>query len=81
MTLTTLLAKASPARSGDELAGIAAESAEERVAAQMKLADTPLKRFLNEPLIPYESDEITRLICDTHDSAAFAPISHLTVGE
>jgi len=81
MTLTNLLAKASPARSGDELAGIAAESAEVRVAAQMELADVPLKRFLNELLIPYESDEITRLICDSHDSPAFAPISDLTVGE
>jgi len=81
MTLTTLLAKASPARSGDELAGIAAESAEERVAARMELADTPLKRFLQEQLVPYESDEVTRLICDSHDSSAFAPISHLTVGE
>jgi len=81
MTLGTLLAKASPARSGDELAGIAAESAEERVAAQMELAGTPLRRFLNEPLIPYESDEVTRLICDSHDALAFAPISHLTVGE
>jgi ethanolamine ammonia-lyase large subunit len=75
------MAKASPARSGDELAGIAAASAEERVRAQMALADVPLKRFLAEPLIPYESDEVTRLICDSHDSAAFAPISHLTVGE
>jgi ethanolamine ammonia-lyase large subunit len=81
MTLKTLLAKASPPRSGDELAGIAAESAEERVKAQMALADTPLKRFLAEPLIPYESDEVTRLICDSHDASAFAPISHLTVGE
>jgi ethanolamine ammonia-lyase large subunit len=81
MILKMLLAKASPARSGDELAGIASESAEERVEAQMALADTPLKRFLAEPLIPYESDEVTRLICDSHDTAAFAPISHLTVGE
>src|SRR3984957_18456262 len=81
MGLKALLAKASPARSGDELAGIAAQSAEERVAAQMVLADTPLKRFLAEPLIPYESDEVTRLICDSHDAAAFAPIAHLTVGE
>src|SRR5271155_1901354 len=81
MTLKTLLAKASPARSGDDLAGIAATSAEERVAAQMELADTPLERFLRELLIPYESDEVTRLICDSHDAAAFAPIAHLTVGE
>ena len=79
--LKTLLAKATPARSGDELAGIAAESAEERVAAQMELADVPLKRFLAEPLIPYEIDDVTRLICDSHDAAAFAPVAHLTVGE
>jgi ethanolamine ammonia-lyase large subunit len=81
MDLRTLLAKASPARSGDELAGVAASSAEERVRAQMALADVPLKRFLDEPLIPYESDEVTRLICDSHDASAFAPISALTVGE
>jgi ethanolamine ammonia-lyase large subunit len=81
MTLRELLAKASPARSGDELAGIAAANAEERVRAQMKLADTPLRAFLADPLIPYETDEVTRLICDSHDAAAFAPIAHLTVGE
>jgi ethanolamine ammonia-lyase large subunit len=81
MTLKTLLAKASPARSGDELAGVAASSAGERVAAQMQLADTPLKRFLNESVIPYEIDDVTRLICDSHVPEAFAPISHLTVGE
>ncbi len=81
MDLRTLLAKASPARSGDELAGIAAASAEERVRAQMALADVPLKRFLDEPVVPYESDEVTRLICDSHDPSAFAPISSLTVGE
>jgi ethanolamine ammonia-lyase large subunit len=81
LPLKTLLAKASPARSGDELAGISADSAAERVAAQMELADVPLKRFLSETLIPYETDEITRLICDSHDSGAFAPISHLTVGD
>ena len=79
--LKTLLAKASPARSGDVLAGIAALTYEERMAARLALADVPLKRFLNEALIPYEDDEITRLIVDTHDAAAFAPISHLTVGE
>ena len=79
--LKTLLAKASPPRSGDELAGLAAESAEERVAAQMDLADAPLRRFLAEPLIPYETDEVTRLICDSHDAASFAPVAHLTVGE
>jgi len=81
MKLAVLLAKASPARSGDCLAGIAAASAEERVRAQMALADAPLKAFLAEPIIPYESDEVTRLICDSHDPAAFAPVSHLTVGE
>jgi ethanolamine ammonia-lyase large subunit len=81
MTLKTLLAKAIPARSGDELAGIAAGSAEERVAAQMQLADVPLKRFLNESVIPYETDDVTRLILDSHLPEAFSPISHLTVGE
>ncbi|HTX39870.1 MAG TPA: ethanolamine ammonia-lyase subunit EutB [Bryobacteraceae bacterium] len=81
MNLATLLAKASPARSGDCLAGIAAASAEERVRAQMALADVPLKAFLAEPVIPYESDEVTRWICDSHDAAAFAPVAHLTVGE
>jgi ethanolamine ammonia-lyase large subunit len=81
MTLPELLAKASPLRSGDELAGIAAASAVERVHAQMALADLPLKRFLAEPIVPYETDEVTRLICDSHDSTAFTPISHLTVGE
>ena len=79
--LKTLLAKASPARSGDELAGISAASAEERVAAQMALADVPLKTFLSEPVVPYESDEVTRLIVDQHDAAAFAPVAHLTVGD
>ena len=62
MILRELLAKASPKRSGDELAGIAAATAEERVRAQMKLADTPLRRFVDESIIPYESDEVTRLI-------------------
>lgn len=79
--LRTLLAKATPLRSGDQLAGLAASNAEERISAQMMLADVPLRRFLNEPLIPYEGDEITRLILDTHDAQAFAPIAHLTVGE
>jgi ethanolamine ammonia-lyase large subunit len=78
--LCDLLAKASPARSGDHLAGVAAGSAEERVAAQMALADLPLTTFLNEVVVPYESDEVTRLIIDSHDAAAFAAISHLTVG-
>ncbi len=79
--LKTLLAKATPARSGDELAGIAAESAEERARAQMELAGVPLRRFLDEPVIPYEDDEVTRLVLDSHDSTAFAPIAHLTVGD
>jgi len=79
--LKTLLAKASPARSGDALAGIAAESEEERALARMTLAEVPLTRFLEEPLIPYEHDEVTRLIVDTHDRAAFAPLAGLTVGE
>src|SRR5579863_9228346 len=81
MKLGELLAKASPPRSGDELAGLSAANAEERVRAQMKLADVPLKAFLAEPIVPYETDEVTRLICDSHDAAAFAPVSHLTVGE
>ena len=79
--LKALMAKASPARSGDMLAGVAAVNAEERVVAQMALAELPLKTFIEEPLVPYEDDEITRLIIDTHDRAAFAPISHLTVGD
>jgi ethanolamine ammonia-lyase large subunit len=80
-SLADLMAKATPPRSGDMLAGIAASCAEENVAAKLCLADMPLKRFLEETLVPYESDEITRLIIDTHDREAFAPISHLTVGE
>lgn len=79
--LRTLLAKASPARSGDALAGLAADTQEERVAARMALADLPLTRFLSEALIPYEQDEVTRLIIDSHDEAAFAPIASLTVGD
>jgi ethanolamine ammonia-lyase large subunit len=79
--LKALMAKATPIRSGDALAGIAAGSAEENVAARLCLADVPLKRFLAEPLVPYEDDEVTRLIFDTHDHAAVAPIGHLTVGE
>jgi ethanolamine ammonia-lyase large subunit len=78
--LKTLLAKASPARSGDALAGIVAQSAIERVAAQMALADLPLKTFLNVDLVPYEEDEVSRLILDDRDQAAFAAVSHLTVG-
>ena len=79
--LKTLLAKATPLRSGDELAEIAARSAEQRVAAQMALADTPLKIFLSELVISYEEDEVSRLIVDRHDAAAFLPVAHLTVGE
>ncbi|PKZ66603.1 ethanolamine ammonia-lyase [Gordonia terrae] len=78
--LVELMAKATPRRSGDELAGCAAESDAERAAAAWQLADVPLSRFLDEPLVPYESDEVTRLIVDTHDRAAFAEIAHLTVG-
>jgi ethanolamine ammonia-lyase large subunit len=78
--LATLLAKATPLRSGDMLAGIAAASATERVAAQAALADLPLGRFLDETVIPYESDEVTRLIIDGHDADAFRPIAPLTVG-
>jgi len=80
-SLKDLLAKASPARSGDELAGLAAQSREERVAAQLCLAEVPLKTFLDEALVPYEADEVTRLILDSHDAAAFAPMSSLTVGD
>ena len=79
--LRTLLARASPLRSGDQLAGVAASDAQERVAAQMCLADLPLSRFLNEAIIPYEADEVTRLILDRHDAAAFARVRHLTVGD
>src|SRR3569623_2263550 len=78
--LKTLLARATPLKSGDQLAGRSAESGEERVAAQFALADLPLKRFLDEAVVPYERDEVTRLILDTHDRAAFGAISHLTVG-
>src|SRR5579863_9541849 len=80
-SLKDLLAKASPARSGDELAGIAARSSVERVAAQMALANLSLASFLEEPLIPYETDEVTRLIFDSRNQSAFAPVSSLTVGE
>ncbi|MBF9002914.1 ethanolamine ammonia-lyase subunit EutB [Vibrio nitrifigilis] len=80
-SLKEVMAKASPLRSGDQLAGVCATSAEERVVAQMVLADLPLKTFLNDVVIPYEKDEITRLIIDEHDSTAFAEIAHLTVGD
>jgi ethanolamine ammonia-lyase large subunit len=78
--LKTLLAKASPERSGDVLAGVAAESAAERMAARLALAGLPLQRFLDEAVVPYEDDEVTRLIVDRHDAAAFAPVAALTVG-
>lgn len=81
LSLKDLLARSSPLRSGDILAGCGAESEEERVLAQMVLADTPLTRFLNETVIPYEQDEVTRLIIDEHDSEAFQKISSFTVGE
>ena len=79
--LGELMARATPARSGDRLAGVIARSAEERAIAQMALAEVPLKNFLNEALVPYEQDEVTRLIIDDHNTLAFAPISHLTVGD
>lgn len=79
--LKELLAKATPFRSGDALAGLAAENNEERIAAQFALSDVPLKTFLNEEIVPYEKDEITRLIIDSHDREAFYPVSHFTVGE
>ena len=78
--LRDLLAKATPPRSGDVLAGVAARSAEERMAARMALADVPLATFLREAVVPYEEDEVTRLIADGHDREAFAPVAHLTVG-
>lgn len=79
--LASLLAAASPERSGDRLAGLAAESAQARVAARWALAEVPLARFLAEPVIPYEDDDVTRLIVDSHDPVAFAPVSALTVGD
>jgi ethanolamine ammonia-lyase large subunit len=78
--LRDLLAKATPPRSGDRLAGVAADSAEQMIAARMALADVPLKHFLNEAVVPYEDDEVTRLIVDSHDTSSFAAISALTVG-
>ncbi|CAM4288094.1 ethanolamine ammonia-lyase subunit EutB [Palleronia rufa] len=79
--LAEAMAKATPERSGDRLAGVAAGTAEERAVAQSVLADLPLKAFREDLLIPYEADEVTRLIVDTHDADAFAPVSHLTVGD
>ncbi|RVT98900.1 ethanolamine ammonia-lyase subunit EutB [Rhodovarius crocodyli] len=78
--LRALMARATPFRSGDALAGVAAASAAERVAAQYALADLPLRHFLHEAVLPYEADDVTRLILDSHDTAAFAPVAHLTVG-
>lgn len=79
-SLVDLMAKATPRRSGDELAGCAATSEAERAAAQWALAEVPLRTFLTETVIPYETDEVTRLIMDTHSVEAFAPVAHLTVG-
>jgi ethanolamine ammonia-lyase large subunit len=79
--LRMLLAQATPLRSGDQLAGIAAENAEQRAIAQMALAELPLAVFIEDLVIPYEADEVTRLIIDTHDKAAFTPIASFTVGE
>ena len=80
-TLAQVMARATPDRAGDRLAGVAATSAQDRAAAQAVLADVPLQRFLDEALIPYEDDDVTRLIIDTHDAVAFAPVAHLTVGD
>jgi ethanolamine ammonia-lyase large subunit len=79
--LRTLMARATPLRSGDQLSGVVARSTQERVAAQMALADLPLASFLSESVVPYETDAVTRLIIDTHDAAAFQPVAHLTVGD
>ena len=79
-TLAALLAQATPLRSGDQLAGVAADTQARRVAAQMALADLPLTTFLHDAVVAYEADEVTRLIMDSHDAAAFAPVRHLTVG-
>src|SRR3954464_14166375 len=78
--LRDLMAKATPPRSGDRLAGVAAETAEQMIAARMALAEVPLRQFLHETVVPYEDDEVTRLIIDSHDAVAFAPLSSLTVG-
>src|SRR5436309_8914400 len=78
--LRDLLARATPPRSGDRLAGVAADSAEQMIAARMALADVPLRQFLNETVVPYEDDEVTRLIIDSHDPAGFAAIASMTVG-
>src|SRR4051795_5017100 len=78
--LRDLLAKATPPRSGDRLAGVAAETAPQMIAARMALAGVPLRQFLNEAVVPYEADEVTRLIIDGHDANAFTAIASLTVG-
>ena len=80
-TLKDLLAAASPVRSGDQLAGLCAETDAQRVAARYALADLPMRTFLETALVPYEEDDVTRLIVDTHDNAAFARLSHMTVGQ
>src|SRR3974390_3648620 len=79
--LANLLAKASPLSSGDQLAGLSADTDEERIAAQYVLADLPLATFLHDQVVPYEQCEATRLMVDKHDQKAFAPVAHLTVGE
>jgi ethanolamine ammonia-lyase large subunit len=79
--LKDVMARASPPRSGDDLAGVSARSAQERVAARLVLSDLPLSRFLEEPLVPYDEDEVTRLVVDGHDASAFAPVQDLTVGQ
>jgi ethanolamine ammonia-lyase large subunit len=79
--LKQVMAVASPARSGDYLAGVGAATAQQRMAARHVLAETPLKQFLTEALVPYEEDNITRLIIDGHDAQAFAPVAHLSVGD
>ncbi|MBN7814241.1 ethanolamine ammonia-lyase subunit EutB [Algoriphagus pacificus] len=78
--LKTVLAKASPEKSGDQMAGLAATSEQERIAAKLVLADIPLKQFLNEEIISSEIDAVSRLIQESFDAKAFRPISHLTVG-
>ena len=79
--LKQVMAAASPARSGDYLAGVGAVTSQQRMAARHVLADTPLRQFLTEALVPYEDDNVTRLIIDSHDAAAFMPVAHLTVGD
>jgi len=78
--LKTVLAKATPEKSGDRMAGLGAESEKERIAAKLVLADIPLRTFLDEPIVPYEEDSVTRLIIDSHNEVAFSPVAHMTVG-